>query len=90
MPRAMLTITNAELLKRIYNAFDPTRPLSADDDAYAERLIERIRDDLPRKAAAHLLLPGPADGLFERVTTLAESVHPDILSAPLTEISLDG
>lgn len=36
-------MTNAELLKRIYNAFDPTRPLSADDDAYVD--YQDVRGD---------------------------------------------
>jgi hypothetical protein len=36
-------MTNAELLKRIYNAFDPTRPLSAGDDAYVD--YQDVRGD---------------------------------------------
>ena len=54
----------------------------------AERLIERIRDDQPRKIAAHLLLPGPVDGLFDRVTAIAVSEHPDILFVEGLERSL--
>jgi len=36
-------MTNAELLKRFYNAFDPTRPLAADDEAYVD--YQDVRGD---------------------------------------------
>lgn len=36
-------MTDAELLKRIYNAFDPTRPLAAGDDAYVD--YQDVRGD---------------------------------------------
>ena len=54
----------------------------------AERLIERIREDLPRQTCSHLLLPGPVDSLFDRVATMAASETPEIIFVEGLERSL--